>query len=103
MGHPRMLQAATDGIMILRCKEALARRLLRERGSGRRTPVRRMVIVLTLVSVLAAMLVLVGPATAQISDAPSLPNRTVLHARMTGEQVVPGPGDPAGFGGLLSA
>ena len=60
---------------------------------------RRMGIVLTLASVLAAMLVLVGPATAQTSDAPSLPNRTVLHARMTGEQVVPGPGDPAGFGG----
>jgi hypothetical protein len=61
--------------------------------------VRRMVIVLTLASVLGAMLVVVGPATAQTSDdAPSLPNRTVLHTKMTGEQVVPGPGDPDAFG-----
>jgi hypothetical protein len=76
----------------------LARRLLRERVRKERSPVRRMVIVLTLASVLGAMLVLVGPATAQTSDAPSLTNLTVLHAKMTGEQVVPGPGDPDGVG-----
>jgi CHRD domain-containing protein len=61
--------------------------------------VRRILIVLTLASVLTAMLVVVGPPTAQSSDAPILTNLTVVHAHMTGEQEVPGPGDPDGFGG----
>ena len=59
---------------------------------------RRMIVLLTLAGVLAAMLVLVGPATAQTSDGSELALPTVLHAQMTGEQEVPGPGDPNGFG-----
>ena len=59
---------------------------------------RRMVALLTLAGILAAMLVLVGPATAQPSDGSGLALPTVLHATMTGEQEVPGPGDPNGFG-----
>ena len=59
---------------------------------------RRMIVLLTLAGVLAAMLVLVGPATAQTSDGSDLALPTVLHAQMTGEQEVPGPGDPNGFG-----
>jgi hypothetical protein len=60
--------------------------------------VRRMIVLLTLAGVLAAMLVVVGPATAQTSDGSSLTLPTFLHAQMTGEQEVPGPGDPNGFG-----
>jgi hypothetical protein len=60
--------------------------------------VRRIVVLLTLAGVLAAMLVVVGPATAQTSDGSELALPTVLHAQMTGEQEVPGPGDPDGFG-----
>ena len=56
---------------------------------------RRMTVLLTLAGVLAAMLVVAGPATAQT---PHLALPTVLHAQMTGEQEVPGPGDPDGFG-----
>lgn len=59
---------------------------------------RRMIAVLTLAGVLAAMLVLVGPATAQTPDGSDLALPTVLRAQMTGEQEVPGPGDPNGFG-----
>jgi hypothetical protein len=59
---------------------------------------RRIVILLTLAGVLAAMLVLVGPATAQTSGGSTgLALPTVLRAQMTGEQEVP-PGDPNGFG-----
>jgi hypothetical protein len=60
--------------------------------------VRRIVVLLTLAGVLAAMLVLVGPATAQSSDGSDLALPTVLRAEMTGGQEVPGPGDPDGFG-----
>ena len=56
---------------------------------------RRVIILLSLAGVLAGMLVLVGPATAQSSDE-ALP--AVLRAQMTGEQEVPGPGDRNGFG-----
>ncbi len=59
---------------------------------------RRMIVLLTLASILAAMLVLVGPATAQTSDGSDLALPTVLRAQLTGEQEVPGPGDPNGFG-----
>ena len=59
---------------------------------------RRMIVLLTLAGVLAAMLVVVGPATAQTSDGSSLTLPTFLHAQMTGEQEVPGPGDPNGIG-----
>ncbi len=59
---------------------------------------RRMIVLLTLASILAAMLVLVGPATAQTSDGSDLALPAFLHAQMTGEQEVPGPGDPDGFG-----
>jgi hypothetical protein len=60
--------------------------------------VRRMIVLLTLVGVLAAMLVVVGPATAQTSSGSTgLALPTFLHAQMTGEQEVP-PGDPNGFG-----
>src|SRR3712207_8755919 len=45
------------------------------------------------------MLVVVGrPATAQTSDGSHWAHPTVLHAQMTGEKEVPGPGDPNGFG-----
>jgi hypothetical protein len=60
--------------------------------------VRQMIVLLTLAAILAAMLVLAGPATAQSSDGSDLALPTVLRAQMTGEQEVPGPGDPNGFG-----
>lgn len=52
-----------------------------------------------ILTVLAGVL-LVVPAAAQTSIASStaLAGPTVLHAKMTGEQEVPGPGDPNGFG-----
>jgi hypothetical protein len=56
-----------------------------------------MLVLLTLAGVLAAMLV-VGTATAQTSDGSHWAHPTVLHAQMTGEKEVPGPGDPNGFG-----
>ena len=59
---------------------------------------RRTIALLTLAGVLAAMLVLVGPATARTSGGSDLALPTVLRAQMTGEQEVPGPGDPDGFG-----
>jgi hypothetical protein len=53
------------------------------------------VILAVLVGVLLAV-----PAAAQTSTARStaLAGPTVVHAQMTGEQEVPGPGDPNGFG-----
>ena len=57
---------------------------------------RRMIVLLTLVGVLAAMVV-VGPATAQTSDDSDSALPTVLFALMTGQREVP-PGDLDGFG-----
>ncbi len=59
---------------------------------------RRVVLLLSVVGVLVTTLVLAGPATAQTSDGSDLALPTVLHAQMTAEQEVPGPGDPNGFG-----
>jgi hypothetical protein len=59
---------------------------------------RRMIVLLTLAGVLATMLVLVGPASAQTADSSDLALPTVLRAQMAGEREVPGPGDPNGFG-----
>jgi hypothetical protein len=56
-----------------------------------------MIVLLTLAGVLAALLMVVGPATAQTSDGSNLALPTVLHAQMVGEREVP-PGDPNGFG-----
>jgi CHRD domain-containing protein len=52
-----------------------------------------------ILAVLAGVLLAI-PAVAQTSTASStaLAGPTVVHAQMTGEQEVPGPGDPNGFG-----
>ena len=61
---------------------------------------RRVVFLLTLVGALVAMLALAGPALAQSTDdlLSGNPPVTVLSTELTGEQEVPGPGDPDGSG-----
>lgn len=65
---------------------------------------RRMALLLTVASALVAMLALAGPALAQTADGSGMvtgmgtPPVTVLNAELTGEQEVPGPGDPDGSG-----
>src|SRR5918997_6276150 len=63
---------------------------------------RRVIFLVTLVGALVAMLALSGAAVAQSSvlddfnlDSPPV---TVLRAELTGEEEVPGPGDPDGSG-----
>jgi hypothetical protein len=63
---------------------------------------RRVIFLITLVGALAAMLALSGAAVAQSSVVDNLdldnPPVTVLRAELTGEEEVPGPGDPDGSG-----
>ncbi len=57
---------------------------------------RRLVLALVLGGLVALALAL--PAVAQTTAGAGMATRTYLHARLTGEQEVPGPGDPNGFG-----
>jgi hypothetical protein len=59
----------------------------------------RRLLAAVILAVLAGLLLAV-PAAAQSSTASStaLAGPTVVHAQLTGEQEVPGPGDPNGFG-----
>jgi hypothetical protein len=63
---------------------------------------RRVIFLITLAGALAAMLALSGAAVAQSSVVDNLdldrPPVTVLRAELTGEEEVPGPGDPDGSG-----
>ena len=57
---------------------------------------RRLVLALVLGTLVALALAL--PAVAQSTADAGMATSTVLHAQLTGEQEVPGPGDPNGFG-----
>ena len=62
---------------------------------------RRLLFVLSTAAALVAMLALAGPALAQSSsstDDPPDPPVTVLQTELSGEEEVPGPGDPDGSG-----
>jgi hypothetical protein len=56
---------------------------------------RRAVFLLTTAAALAAMLAFAGPALAQTTGDPPV---TVLQTELSGEEEVPGPGDPDGSG-----
>jgi hypothetical protein len=60
----------------------------------------RRLLAAVILAVLAGVLLAVPAAAAQTSTASStaLAGPTVVHAQMTGEKEVPGPGDPNGFG-----
>jgi hypothetical protein len=57
---------------------------------------RRLVLALVLGTLVALALAL--PAVAQTTVGADMATSTVLHTQLTGEQEVPGPGDPNGFG-----
>ena len=57
---------------------------------------RRVVLALVLGALVALALAL--PVAAQTGGSPGMATPTFLHAQLTGEQEVPGPGDPDGFG-----
>jgi hypothetical protein len=61
---------------------------------------RRVVCLLTVAGVFVAMSALAGPAAAQTADDPAMEEQspTVLTTDLTGEEEVPGPGDPDGSG-----
>ena len=61
---------------------------------------RRVVFLLTVAGVFGAMVALAGPAAAQTADDPAMeqPSPPVLTTALTGEEEVPGPGDPDGSG-----
>jgi hypothetical protein len=61
---------------------------------------RRVVVLLTIAGVFGATAALAGPAAAQTADDPAMeePAPPVLSTALTGEEEVPGPGDPDGSG-----
>ena len=61
---------------------------------------RRVVVLLTIAGVFGAMAALAGPAAAQTADDPAMEETAppVLSTALTGEEEVPGPGDPDGSG-----
>ncbi len=64
---------------------------------------RRVLFLLTVAGVFGAMVALAGPAVAQTADDPAVeePSPPALTATLTGEEEVPGPGDPDGSGSAV--
>ena len=63
----------------------------------------RLLFVLAVAALVATMAALAGPAAAQTADDPAMeePSPPVLTTALTGEEEVPGPGDPDGSGSAV--